>query len=244
MKYLCGFKCFLNEAIIDWESQNIKDFYEETLNNIIANPRRNISFEDLVKIGESHEVEIVHYTQFYNDLPDDTYRKGAPPSFAPYFALVNEKNRKIRVVLNDSTQFINGMVLDEIYHMMKHENVHLGQLAHSAPRKLGGMNVKDQGEYFSDKDELMAFSQSVSDKIMDRAPKDMATAIKYLKDVGLWNSIKGTVKDPKLINRYKKYIYLYLEAEFKKRAELTKKKKKMPKKKTKLKSDAKLQTIL
>ena len=46
----------------------------------------------------------------------------------------------------------------------------------------------------------------------------------------MWIDIKRSVKDPKIINRYKKYIVAYLEAEFKKQSLLPKKKPKARKK--------------
>jgi hypothetical protein len=64
----------------------------------------------------------------------------------------------------------------------------------------------------------MAFAQSVSDMVMDMNPKSMEVAVKMITKTPLWKAIKST--DNKTQNRYKKYIYLYLEKEFEKKKSL------------------------
>ena len=66
----------------------------------------------------------------------------------------------------------------------------------------------------------MAFSQSISDMLMDDAPfvgkpENIEDALKRMENLPLWKSIKANV-DEKILKRYKKYIYLYLEKEFEK----------------------------
>ena len=243
MKYLVGYNVFVNESIIEWESHNIKDFYKEVYDIISKDfDSKNkkatgvISINDLVSVGQKNNIEIVNYNQFYNDL-EDTLKAGAPPKNQPFFATVNEKTKKIRIVLNNEYfennpwRILDTGFLDKIYHMMKHENVHLGQLSRTAPRKLGGDDVSDMGKYFSNKDEIMAFSQSIADDVMGMNPKDMEDALKKLYYYSRpWQDIKRTVKDHQLINRYKKYIYLYLKEEFKKQSLLPKVKAKARKK--------------
>jgi hypothetical protein len=76
-------------------------------------------------------------------------------------------------------------------------------------------DVSDKGSYFADKDEIMAFAQTISDMIMTFRPKNIEEAKKELKFNHLWNDIKRSIDD-KTKKRYLKYIYLYLEKEFEK----------------------------
>jgi hypothetical protein len=171
----------------------------------------------LKEIGSKYDIEIVDYDTFYQELPDDEKRKDAPPKGGmPMFGLVNPVTHKIRLVLQVNK--IDNRMFDFAYHMLKHENVHVGQ----KDRKKDG--VKDKGEYlahvrktkeyFSNKDEIMAFAQSVSDMVMDMGPKNLSQAIKLIDRTPLWRPIKMT--DVKTQNKYKKYIYLYLQREFEK----------------------------
>ena len=72
---------------------------------------------------------------------------------------------------------------------------------------------KKQKDYFSNKEEIMAFSQSICDMIMRFNPKSMESAIKLLNRNPLFLDIKKSV-DNNILNRYKKYVFLYLEKEF------------------------------
>ena len=75
------------------------------------------------------------------------------------------------------------------------------------------MNIKNKKEYFSNKEEIMAFSQSISDMLMKLNPKNIKSALMLLNRNQLWNDIKEVV-DKDVLQRYQKYIYLYLEKEF------------------------------
>ena len=101
--------------------------------------------------------------------------------------------------------------------MVKHENIHIGQKSRRDNKNIGEYlgDVSNTKEYFSNKDEVMAFAQSVSDMVMDKNPKSMEEAIKMIERTPLWVPIKTV--DEKIKKRYKKYIYLYLEREFEKR---------------------------
>jgi hypothetical protein len=202
-----------NEAIVDWETENLTKFHEEALNKL--SERGLISFTNLKEIGEKFDIEVVDYDTFYRELPDDKKREDAPPKGGmPMFGLVNPVTHKARLVMD--VPVIDKRGFDFAYHMLKHENVHVGQKS----RK--GEGFKDKGEYlgdirktkeyFSNKDEIMAFAQSVSDMVMDMKPKSFDQAIRLINRTPLWRPIKMT--DEKTQNKYKKYIYLYLQKEF------------------------------
>lgn len=203
-----------NEAIVDWETDNIKGFYQDLL-DIISNERR-VDFDKVKSIGDKYDVEIVDYDTFHSELPNDEMRKDAPPKGAiPVFGLVNPVTHKARLVLQ-VPQLDRGL-LQMAYHMLKHENIHVGQMKRKKDKSKGEFlgDIRDLKAYFSNKDEVMAFSQSVVDMIMDKNPKSFEEAKDELKSVRLWSDIKRHVDD-KTKKRYIKYIYLYLEKEFEK----------------------------
>jgi len=207
-----------NEAIVDYRSDNIEAFYNELSdlleerNNVSRQSgygRSEVSFNQVVEIGRTHGVDVVNYDTFYRELPESD-KKTAPPNGVPCFALVNPVNDLPRVVIN--TPSINKRMLDHVYHMLKHENIHVGQIARKKVRHNSMVNPNDRKSYFSNKDEVMAFSQSIVDMLMDQKPKTKEEAISKLRYNQLYNDIKRNV-DSDILNRYHKYIYLYLEKE-------------------------------
>ena len=206
MKHLKRF----NEAIVGWETDNIKSFYNE-----LKDKNLPLSFSDIEEVGKKCDIEVVNYDTFLNDLPNEQMKKDAPPRGVPAFALVNPTTHKARIVLNINK--VDKRLLDFIYHMLKHENVHIGQKSRKKNKNTGEFlgDVTKTKEYFSNKDEVMAFAQSVSDMVMDMYPKSLEQAIKMIDRTPLWRPIQTV--DEKTKKRYKKYIYLYLEREFEKR---------------------------
>ena len=225
MKHLKRF----NEAIINYESDNVKAFYEELKKLIDASSRFEIPIKDVVKIGEKHDIEVVDYDAFYDQLPENEKKTAPPRRETPVFALINPITDKIRVVYT-YIKSLNEMTLDHIYHMMKHENVHIGQISRQKKRPEGKLpDPNDKKLYFSDKMEIMAFAQSISDMLMDENPKSVKDAIKELRFNPLWKDIKKAEVGEEVLNRYKKYIYLYLEKEFEKpEADRKRNKRRMP----------------
>lgn len=194
------------EAIIDYESENIKKFYEESLS--IVQKEKEISFDNLVEIGKKNEIEIVDYETFISELPDKL-KKAAPQ--APIFGLVNPKTNKIRIVL--LFKRIKLGILNHIYHIIKHENIHIGQASRREKESSEYYDdVRDKKAYYSNKDEIMAFSQTISDMILSDNVDNLEDAKKKLRYNRLWSDIKNSV-DEKVRKRYIKYIYLYLEKE-------------------------------
>ncbi len=209
MKHLKRF----NEAIVDWETDNLKAFYEEAKKNLKED---SISFEELVAIGNKHDIEIVDYDTFYSELPNDKMRSEAPPkNEIPFFGLCNQVTGKLRLVVQVAK--MKSRSLDFAYHMMKHENIHVEQKkrkkSKDAPAEYLG-DINNTKAYFSNKDEIMAFAQSVSDMVMDQKPKTLESAIKMIDRTPLWRPIQSV--DDRTKKKYKKYIYLYLEKEFEK----------------------------
>ena len=202
-----------NEAIIDWETDNIKFFYEESKS--LIDEKKYITRDELNDIGKKHGVEVVDYETFFSELPE-SHKETAPSKGIPVFGLVNRKTDKPRLVIQSDK--IDNIILDQAYHYLKHENIHVGQISRKSKAIEKGEfmgDVSDKESYFADKDEVMAFAQTISDMIMTFRPKNIEEAKKELKFNHLWNDIKRNVDD-KTKKRYLKYIYLYLEKEFEK----------------------------
>ncbi len=210
MRHLEYFKLF-NEKIIDYDSENIRLFYDE-LNQILTK-KKSIPFNIVAEVGKKNDVEVVDYDTFRSELPNVQAKKDAPPRYVT-FALVNPNTKKARIVMSQKN--MDKYLLDHCYHMLKHENIHIGQFSRRKDKYSEFMgNVMNKKQYYSNKDEIMAFSQSISDKLMDYKPKSIQDALSILNQIDLYGDIKRSV-DADVLNRYKKYIYLYLEKEFEK----------------------------
>ena len=199
---LLSFKLY--EAIIDWRSQELEDFEEAVLS-----ARLPISTEEFAEIGADYGIEIVDYDTFYAEL-SDTHRESAPPRGVPAFATVNPDTLRPRVIVN--VPRIDMRLFDYIFHMLKHEMVHVGQWSRRAVQREGGPNPTDRTAYFSDKDEIMAFSQSIVDQMIKMGARSISQGMLFLPQIRLYLDIRKAV-DQTVLNRYHKYIYLYLEQE-------------------------------
>ena len=199
---LLSFKLY--EAIIDWRSQELEDFEEAVLS-----ARLPISTEEFAEIGAEYGIEIVDYDTFYAEL-SDAHRESAPPRGVPAFATVNPDTLRPRVIVN--VPRIDMRLFDYIFHMLKHEMVHVGQWSRRAVQREGGPNPTDRTAYFSDKDEIMAFSQSIVDQMIKMGARSISQGMLFLPQIRLYLDIRKAV-DQTVLNRYHKYIYLYLEQE-------------------------------
>jgi|688.fasta_scaffold03814_59 hypothetical protein len=199
---LLSFKLY--EAIIDWRSQELEDFEESVLS-----ARLPISTEEFAEIGAEYGIEIVDYDTFYAEL-SDAHRESAPPRGVPAFATVNPDTLRPRVIVN--VPRIDMRLFDYIFHMLKHEMVHVGQWSRRAVQREGGPNPTDRTAYFSDKDEIMAFSQSIVDQMIKMGARSISQGMLFLPQIRLYLDIRKAVEQS-VLNRYHKYIYLYLEQE-------------------------------
>lgn len=203
------------EGVVNYESDNIKNFYEE-----LSKCKGQIPFDQVLRIGEKNDIEVLNYDQFYKTLSGEDLKAAPPKGQIPFFALLSPKSNKIQLVLQ--VKAIDKNMLQHIYHIMKHENVHLGQYNRKKIKtRLPLAEPMDRSKYFSnnkgESNEIMAHSQSIVDMIMTQEnPKTMKQAISLLRRNGLYNNIKNEVSID-VLQKYKKYIYLYLEKEFDKK---------------------------
>ena len=179
------------------------------------------SFESAKKFGESNGFDVVNYDEFYNSLGDGDKKTAPPKHGVPFFALFNPVTRKPMFVLVDenAARFIpnfKDIMLDIIGHERVHaeQSLRKGQIDYKLPSPL------DRKSYFSNKEEVMAFSFTIANELAKFTTNVERGMEKLQKGIGgqaghLWFDIKKYC-DEKTINRYRKYIYMYLDKIFNK----------------------------
>ena len=183
------------------------------------------SFDSAVEFGQRNGFEVVDYEEFYDSL-GEADKRTAPPKGTPFFALFHPIRKTPMFVLCDpnAPRIIHNfkeIMLDIIGHEMVHSE---------QTRRRGGIefalpNPLDRKAYFSNKEEIMAFSFTIANDLI-KTQTDIGDAMEELDRVSaqppamfrgplpqyrlMWDSIKK-ICDEKTIKRYRKYIYLYLD---------------------------------
>lgn len=214
MKYLKKFNQ-LNEAVI--MPKEIKS--DGNLRTI----------DDFKRLGEKEGFDVLDYDEFYNSLSDKDKKDAPPrnnPMAPPFFALFHPINLKPTLVFSDmminmhrNPQMpIPPMLSNHILDVMRHEFIHKEQ-GKRAKIEYKLPNPNDRAKYFSDKNEIMAFSFSIATEIK-KSSKSFEEAIDKFENEDLdyntqmlWDSIINSVSN-KIYKRYTKYIYMYLEKMF------------------------------
>jgi hypothetical protein len=166
-----------------------------------------MSFGELVRYGRENEVDVVEYEGFIKTLSPEE-RKGVPKKHSvPFFALFNPNTKKpMFVVCNKQLRyFLSKKTFDNI---IMHERIHAKQFS-SRNIQLPLVSPNDMEKYFSNKDEIMAFSWSIAKDLFD-SEKTFEKSIKSLSNNIMWQTIKRCC-GIEVQSKYKKYIYLYLE---------------------------------
>ena len=179
------------------------------------------SFESAVEFGRRHDFDVVDYDEFYNSLSDENKLTAPPRQGVPFFALFNPVRRKAMFVLVDpnAARFIPNfkeIMIDIIGHERVHaeQSLRKGKIDYKLPSPL------DRKEYFSNKEEVMAFSFTIANELSKVTRSATAGMEKLQRGMGgqaghLWFDIKKYC-DEKTVNRYRKYIYMYLDKIFNK----------------------------
>jgi hypothetical protein len=181
------------------------------------------SFESAVAFGQRNDFDVVDYDEFYNTLSEENKKTAPPRRGVPFFALFNPIRRKAMFVLSDpnAARFIPNfkeIMLDIIGHERVHaeQSLRKGTIDYKLPSPL------DRKSYFSNKEEVMAFSFTIANGLsktnrsLEEAmsqldiPFNPRSAMRPAEHTMLWSDIKRYC-DEKIIKRYRKYIYLYLE---------------------------------
>ncbi len=217
-------------AVISTYTSKEKEFVNRL--TLYITDHKSIPFSDLVSLGAEYNLEFVHYTQFYNELPDLWKQGGIPSRASNIFGLANPNTKHARIVFPDSRTeiYYNDLYMIEL--IFKHELVHVGQMQRLkdgviyVPPK----TVHDSKLYFSDPNEIMAWSKTIVDDFLSMSihsrsvPKNFEEAIKNIHQGKWYDRIKKSV-DEKVWKKYLKNIYNFLQIEFKEKQDLNELKK-------------------
>ena len=205
MKYLKPFNIF--EAVI--MPSTIED------NNQVN------SFQSAKEFGERNRFDVVGYDEFYNSLGEADKKTAPPRQGVPFFALFHPVRKKPMFVLSDpnAARFIPNfkeIMLD----IIGHERVHAEQTSRRGDIEFNLPNPRDRKAYFSNKEEVMAFSFTIANELSKVVRSKEEGMEKLQRGIGgqaghLWLDIKKYC-DEKTIKRYTKYIYMYLDKIFNK----------------------------
>lgn len=180
------------------------------------------SFQSAKEFGEKHGFDVVGYDDFYNSLSEENKKTAPPRQGVPFFALFNPVTKKPMFVLVDenAARFIPNfkeIMLDIIGHERVHaeQSLRKGRIDYKLPSPL------DRKEYFSNKEEVMAFSFTIANELSKVVRSKEQGMEKLQRGIGgqaghLWFDIKKYC-DEKTVNRYRKYIYMYLDEIFNKK---------------------------
>jgi hypothetical protein len=209
MKHLKKFKTY--EAII--LPEQIKD-----------NSKIN-SLGDLARYGEKNGFDVFSYDDFLLELSEVDKKTAPNRGGVPFFAFYNRSRNKPAFVYDRGIEMaIRHMpnfkeVLDDI---MSHERIHQEQSKRVTKEVVYNLpDPKKMDEYFSNKEEIMAFSFTIAKDIYNNS-RSLEESLKKLKEERfppqmsgrIFNGIKKWTSE-KVVNRYKKYIYLYLKELYK-----------------------------
>jgi hypothetical protein len=192
------------------------------IESMIASLRTEIARKGLISLYEANDIAeeygviFIDYNDFYESLRDDL-KHTAPPRDVPVFGFFREDGMICIVVTGvdrrgiESMPSISAMNLGFINHIIQHESIHTeqwrrreGRVEYTLP------DPKDRKLYFSNKDEIMAFAQSMVEMMMtqDRLT-DISQLQRALNRNPLWQDIKKSGISDEVKNKYLKYVYEY-----------------------------------
>ncbi len=208
MKYLKKFELF--EAVII--PSKIED-------NATVN-----SFQSAYEFGQRNGFDVVNYDEFYNSLGEGDKKTAPPRQGVPFFALFHPERKRPMFVLVDenAARFIPNFK-DIMLDIIGHERVHAEQTIRRGDIEFHLPNPMDRKAYFSNKEEIMAFSFTIANELSRVVRTATEGMEKLQRGIGgqaghLWSDIKKYC-DEKTIKRYTKYIYMYLDKIFNKEEE-------------------------
>jgi hypothetical protein len=215
----------ITEAVINPNTENIINFVDELYFHF-DNNGKPIPFDEFVLMGNKYDVDIIKLNDYKDNLPSDNENLSIPSDNdmrqMPMFGYVNPRTNKITIVFSNNVTHFIQQFLFFFKQLLKHEGVHLGQSIRRPSQTTGEYfgNVMDRKKYFENKDEVMAFANTLVNNFMiykkpetfDDAKRIMKRYLKGGED-RMWLDIKNSV-DNKTLKKYLKYIYLYLEQEF------------------------------
>ena len=200
------------EAVIS--SAKSKPFLEEL--RLFFDDNDKISFNQLASMAAKYGIEVVDYDTFYDELPESWKKGQIPHNKIQIFGLANPVSKRPRLVVTIDP--INKLQYNFISIVVSHEFVHAGQMDRLKPGVIyiPPKTVYDLNVYYSDKQELMAWSKTIVDDVLKTFnPNSFEEAMEKLPKGHYYRKIKEVFKnDPKVWNKYLKNIYNYMKLEF------------------------------
>lgn len=217
--HILNFKSF-NEAVIEPYD------FSEIISNIKS--MRSITMDELKDMFIDLDVEFIDIDYFKSKLQTDKEIELVPvnmPHIMPglRFAAHNVYTKKMYVcvvedkfieTLNSDLGPIKNGLLDLLEEILRHESIHKQQ-AEKRPniqiRNLENSPMKMK-KYFSSTDEIMAYADSFITQCHKRGLSD--DRILYLLKTGSkssWVQDVYSKMDPEVQNRFRKYVYQYLD---------------------------------
>lgn len=218
MKHLKGFKIF--EAVI--KAYDFTEAFDE-LKSI-----KDITSEDLVRIFNPLDVEFVDVDYFKSKLQTQKEIELVPvnmPHLKPglRFAAHNIYTNKMYVCIETDT-FLKTLnsplrteILDLLEEILRHESIHKQQ-GEKRPditvRNLENSPMKPK-EYFSSTDEIMAYADSFITQCRKSgmSNEEIKDILVSGKKVSWIQQVYSKFTTPQSQNRFRKYVYQYLEGE-------------------------------
>lgn len=213
MRKIKKYNQYISEKVL------IEKNYDEMVSEIRAIGEDTITLGELKTIGDKYEVDFYDYTEFKNSIDEEDNKTAPPPGMTPFFGFFNKHKNRVSMVVDQINR--GGIVSKELLldfpphpglfiEMLEHESVHVHQFDRN---KSGIYNLPDPGKmkgYFSDKNEIMAFSQSLA-KYALKHDATKETILDVLSRHKLWQDIQRAGLDQKVMQKYMKYVYMYFD---------------------------------
>lgn len=179
------------------------------------------SFQSAKEFGDRNGFDVVDYDDFYKTLSEEDKKTAPPRHGVPFFALFNPiKNKPMFVLVDENAARFMPKFKEIMLDIIGHERIHAEQTLRKGKIEYKLPSPLDRKEYFSNKEEVMAFSFTIANELAKVTRSTKSGMEKLQRGIGgqaghLWSDIKRYCDD-QTIKRYKKYIYMYLDKIFNK----------------------------
>ena len=212
---LKSFHQFINEAVI--QPYDFDGMFTELSN------RDEITIEDMNSTLDQFGVAFVEADKFIENLETEKEKSLVPINMPPLFGGIrwgahNVHNNMIYICIQPE-QFKIALNRDRprifsfLREILRHESIHkqqAGRRPHIKIRNLENSPVESK-KYFSSTDEIMAYADSFIVQARNRGLSDdeILDALSHGNKVS-WIQDVYSKLEPKVINRFRKYVYQYL----------------------------------
>ena len=224
MKYIKKFESIIKPISLDGLIDELVDNVPNTL-------------ESANVISQEYEIDILDLPTFIESVRSNIeFSKTIPnqyiftPSSGLYFGILNPVTSRINIVVNyvDFKSFLTnvsdnpkmGIFRKIMKSMLSHETIHKQQLdrisGDYSKYDLKGSPEFDTHKYLSSSTEIMAYAFSIVDELK-RSGESKESILDILRKFkGHWviQWYISEVKDKKVLNKLRKYAYLYVEELF------------------------------